>query len=67
MGASQASGRGRTYLGITHESGNDALNTTLDRVKVVQADTNLWICIFLNVVDVLPAEEITTRQKVSTN
>ena len=29
----------------------------------MQADTNRWTSVFLNVVDVLPAEEITTRQK----
>ena len=29
----------------------------------MQTDTNLGICFFLQVVDVLPAEEITTRQK----
>ena len=63
QGASLTAGRGSTYLRIAHESGNEALNTTLESVQVVQADTNRWTSVFLNVVDVLPAEEITIRQK----
>ena len=49
-----------TYLRVGHESVDNVVDTAFEGVKVVQTDTNLGICVFLHVVDVLSAEEIAT-------
>ena len=60
-------GEAETYLDITAEASDEAICAAFDGVEVVHAHAYFGIGFFVNVVDILPAEEIPRRTHKSKN
>ena len=54
-----------TYLDIALKSCDETVNAALLHIEVVQADAHFHFLIFLNVVDIVPSEQITKQKQQS--